>query len=234
MKKHLALAGIVALMAACSHEGKSPSSKGDWGTGLNTVERKYAKTAADTFGAAVSALKAYDLTVDRDRSDEMGGEVVGRRADGRKVTVKVDALDKNSSRATVRVEPGDANLAQMIHEKMADELGMGTAKSALFGRNTLDGYYDVGLQGALDAAERTAKKLGWTVVHKEVKDDVATLDARVEDSTPVSFKAEKVDDKRGKTKVTFVAGRGKTDMSKTLLSRMHDEFDRQTGGNHVH
>lgn len=234
MKRHLALAGIVALMAACSHEGNSPSSKKDWGTGLNTVERKYNKPATETYDAAVSALKAYDLTVDRDRHDEMGGEITGRRADGRKVNVKVDAIDKNNSRASVRVEPGDANLSQMIHEKMADKLGMGTAKSALLGGNTLDGYYDEDLKTAMEAAERTATKLGWTVVHKEFKDDEARVDARVEDSTPVSFKIERTNDKRGRTHVTFVAGRGKTDQSKTLLSRMHDEFDRQTGGDHVH
>jgi hypothetical protein len=234
MKKHLALAGIVALMAACSHEGSSPSSKSDWGTGLNTVERKYNKSAADTFDAAVSALKSYDLTVDRDRHDEMGGELTGRRADGKKVTVKVDAIDKKSSRASVRIEPGDANMAQMIHEKMADKLGMGTAKSALLGGNTLDGYYDVDVQGALDASERSATKMGWTVVHKELKDNQATLDARTEDSTPVRFKIEPTSDKRGRTLVTFIAGRGKTDQSKMLLSKMHEEFDRQTGGNHVH
>src|SRR5436189_6457086 len=119
MKKHLALAGILALLAACSHEGKSPSGKNDWGTGLNTVERKYNKPAADTYDAAVAAVKNFDLTVDRDRHDEMGGEIVGHRSDGRKVMVKVDALDKNNSRASVRIEPGDSRRAQMVHEKMA-------------------------------------------------------------------------------------------------------------------
>jgi hypothetical protein len=41
-----------------------PSSHSDWGTGLNTVERKYNKSAADTYDAAVTAVKAYDLTID--------------------------------------------------------------------------------------------------------------------------------------------------------------------------
>src|SRR6267143_1006013 len=104
MKKHLALAGILALLAACSHEGSSPSSKRDWGTGLNTVDRKYAKPAADTYDAAVAALKSFDLTVGRDRHDEFGGEVDGLRADGSKITVKVEAVGKGNSRASVRVE----------------------------------------------------------------------------------------------------------------------------------
>src|SRR5258706_6255318 len=136
MRRQLALAGILTLLAACAHEGKSPSSKRDWGSGLNTVERKYARPAADTFDAAVAALKSYDLTIDRDRHDEMGGELEARRADGHKAIIQVSALDKKSSRASVRIEPGDSHLAQMIHEKMADKLGMGGAKPALLGGNT--------------------------------------------------------------------------------------------------
>jgi hypothetical protein len=230
MKKHLALAGIVALLSACSHEGTSPSSKRDWGTGLNTVERKYNKPATDTYDAAVAALKSYDLKVDSDRHDEFGGEAVGHRADGRKVTVKIDAVDKNNSRASVRVEPGDSRLATMIHEKMADKLGMGTAKAAFLGGNSEDFPYDADLKEAVDAAERTAGSLGWTVTGKEIKDNWAQVDARADDSNPVRIKIERVNDREHPLKVTFIAGHGKTDESKTMLSKMHDEFDRQIGG----
>jgi len=230
MKNLVALAGILALLAACSHEGKSPSSHSDWGTGLNTVERKYNKSAADTYDAAVGAVKAYDLTVDRDRHDEMGGELAGHRADGKKVMVKVDALDKNNSRATVRVEPGDAHLAGLIHEKMADKLGLGTAKASLLGGNTATVHHDADLQTGVDAAERTAKALGYTVIGKEVKDDWGRVDARDQDSNPVEFKVERVNDKEGRLKTTFIAGHGKTDSSKTIVAKMREEFDRQMSG----
>ena len=43
MLKHLILAIPVTLMAACSHEGSSPSSQSDWGTGLNTINDKSAR-----------------------------------------------------------------------------------------------------------------------------------------------------------------------------------------------
>jgi hypothetical protein len=230
MKKHVALAGILAILAACSHEGNSPSSKKDWGTGLNTVERKYNKPAADTYDAAVSALKGYDLKVDTDRHDEFGGQLVGHRADGRKVTVNVTAIDPNNSRAAVRVEPGDTHLSQMIHEKMADKLGMGTAKSALLGGNTEDFPYDADLASGVQAAERAAETLGYTVTAKDVKADWATIDARADDSTPVRIKVERVKKGEFPLKVTFVAGHGKTDGSKALIAKMHDEFDRQIGG----
>jgi hypothetical protein len=230
MKHHLAFAGLLALLAACSHEGSSPSSKSDWGTGLNTVERKYAKTAPQVHDAAVAALKKMDVNLKKDRHDEMGSEIVAERADKSKVFVNVGALDDKSSRASVRVEPGDARMASLVHEKMAEELGIGTAKGALLGGNTDERTYDAGLQACVDAAERTGKALGWTVSGKEIHDKWAQVDGRTNDSTPVRFRMERVDDNVERSKVKFTAGAGKTDDSKTLLSRMREEFDRQIAG----
>jgi Protein of unknown function (DUF3568) len=230
MKHHLAFAGLLALLAACSHEGSSPSSTSDWGTGLNTVERKYAKTAPQVHDAAVAALKDLGVKVTKDRHDEMGSEIVGERADKSKVMVNVGALDEKSSRATVRVEPGDARMASLVHEKMADELGLGGAKGALLGGNTEERTYDAGLQACADAAERTVKSLGWTAGGKQVHDKWAQVDARTNDSTPVRFRMDRADENVERSKVKFTAGTGKTDDSKTLLSRMREEFDRQIAG----
>jgi len=230
MRQLLALAGILAFLAACSSEGKSPSSKSDMGTGLNTIERKYSKPASDTYDAAVVAVKSFDLTIDSNRHDEMGGEVVGHRSDGRVVTVNVTAIDKNSSRAAVRVEPGDAKMAQMVQERMADKLGMGTAKPALMGGNSENFPYDADLKAGTDAAERAVQSLGWTVTGKEIKHDWARIDARDEHSNPVAFKIERVNDRTLPLKVTFTAGKGMTDDSTAMIAQMHDEFDRQSGG----
>jgi len=230
MKKHLALAGIVLLAAACSHEGSSPSSKGDLGTGLNTIERKYNRPAAETYDAARSAVKSFNLTIDRDRHDELGGELMARRADHQQVTLTVTAIDKNNSRATVRVEPGNSALATLIHEKISDKLGIGTAKAAFFGGNTAEFPYDADLQTGLDAALRTFEALRWSVIGKEVKDDWAQIDARAEDSNPARIKMERVNDPAFPLKVTFTGGHGNTDVSKSMIGLMHDEFDRQAGG----
>jgi hypothetical protein len=230
MKHHLAVAGLLALLAACSHEGSSPSSKSDLGTGLNTVERKYAKTAAQVHDAAVAALKKLDVKLTKDRHDEMGSEIVAERADKSKLMVNVRALDEKSSQAAVRVDPGDSRMATLVHEKIAEELGLGTAKGAMLGGNTEERTYDTGLQACADAAERTAKSLGWTAAGKEVHDKWAQVDARTNDSTPVRFRMDRADDSVERTKVKFTAGTGKTDDSKTLLSRMREEFDRQIAG----
>ena len=109
MKTQLSLAGILTLLAACAPQESVPSSRSDGGSGVNTVERLYGKTPAETYAAAVAAVRSFDLSLDRDWHDAMGGEVVGHRADGHCVTVKVDAIDSNNSRTSVRVEPGDSN-----------------------------------------------------------------------------------------------------------------------------
>jgi hypothetical protein len=228
MTRLIAVAGLAALMAACS-----ASKRSDLGTGLNTVDRNYNKPASETFDAAVSVLKSYDIRVDTNRHDNMGGELEGRRSNGEKVTVKVAAIDANNSKASVRVDPGDSNMSTMIHEKMADKLGMGTAKSALLGGNTYEGWYDLDVKDAVSVAEKTASNLGWTVVNKDVKGDATVFDARTKESVPVRIKVDPSDDRRGRTRVTFIAGHGKTEQSKTLLSKMHDEFDRHAGP-HVH
>jgi len=230
MKKHLALGGLVLLLAACSREGGSPSSKSDWGTGLNTIERNYNKPASETYDAALSSLKSFELTINRDRHDEMGGDAVALRGDGRKVTVNVTAVDKNNCKASVRVDPGDSTLATMIHEKIAEKLGMAAAKAAFFGGNTEDFPYDADLVTGTDAAERTVKALGWNLTGKEIKDSEAWIDARAEDSNPVRIRIERMNDRAFPLKATFIAGHGNTAVSKTLIDRMHDEFDRQLGG----
>lgn len=230
MNTKLSLAGILTLLAACSHEGSSPSSRSDGGSGVNTVERMYGKTPSESYAAAIAAVRGFDLSLDRDWHDAMGGEVVGHRADGHNVTVKIDAIDSNNSRVSVRVEPGDSNMAQMIHEKITDKLGMGVAREAFLSTNSESVVYDADLQTSLNAAERSAKALGWTVTAKELHDAWAQLDARAADSNPARFRITRVDDGAGKTRITFIAGNGKTDTSQTMIARMREDLDRQLAG----
>jgi len=142
----------------------------------------------------------------------------------------VSALDAKSSRAKVRVDPGDSRLATLVHEKIAEKLGMGTAKAALLGGNSDTFPYEGDLQDAVTAAERAAKDLDYTVTGKEIKDDWAQVDARAQDSNPVRFKIERQKNGEFPLKVTFTAGHGKTDTSKTMVVQMHDAFDREMGG----
>jgi hypothetical protein len=210
-------------LAACGGSDKSSAGKqSDLGTGINTVDRQYAKSASDTWDAAAAAMKSYDLTVDSDRHDAMGGELHGRRANGEKVTVRVRSLDDKSSDVTVRVDPGNRNMAEMIHEKIADKLGLKEAKAAWFGGNSAEGTYPQSLDVCVKAAEDAAKRLNLTVTNREVKDGTATVDARESNSNPVQFKLKKVTEG---TKVTFIAGKEKSDGNRDLSNRMKTEFE---------
>ena len=75
-----------------------------------------------------ASLRSYDLKVESDLHDDLGGEIVARRADGAKVTAKITARDEASSEVSIRVSPGNRNLAEMIHARIAEKVGALDAK----------------------------------------------------------------------------------------------------------
>jgi hypothetical protein len=221
----LAALGLLFSLAACKTDDRSSATRqSDLGTGLNTVDRNYAKGPEDVWEAASATAKSMGLTIDRDRHDALGGEIAARRGDGQKVNILVKGMDAKNSSVSVRVEPGNVNMAEMVHEKIAEKLGMGQAKGALLGGNMIEGTYGASLASCLSASEQASRKLNYTVIQKEIHDTWAQLDARMPDSNPVRFRFDRSDDK---TKATFIAGRGKTDDSKTVLQRMKEEFENQ-------
>lgn len=119
------LALLLLLVGSCDRarppQVAPPTS--DLGTGLNTVDRKYARPAADVFKAASMALKALELKIESEKADALGGEITARRATDDKVAVTVKSIDSTMTSVSVRVAPGDRNMANSIHAKIAAELG---------------------------------------------------------------------------------------------------------------
>jgi len=224
-------ASLIALPGAGSSSEKGPTvDDQDQGKGTNTVERRDGKPAAAVWDAAVSALKRYDLRADSDRHDDVGGELIARRADGHRVTARVAALDPKSSQVSIRVEPGNRGMAQRLHERLAEKLGLGVAKPALLGGNSVDGSYAADFSAAISAAEGSCQALHYTVTAKELRDNRAHVDARAEDSTPLPFEMSPSGKSDLPTRDQFIAGNGKTDAGKTLASRTKVECDRQCAG----
>lgn len=219
----IGMAALVLALAACSSSDKASSTKqSDLGTGINTIDRQYGRSAADAWDAAVAAVKTYDITVESDAHDAMGGELRAHRGSGEKVVVRVKSLDEKNSNVSVRVEPGNRNMAEMIHEKIAEKLGMKEAKSTFFGGNTLEGTFTSNLDACVSAAECAARNLNLTVTNRERNPSTAVIDARDSNSNPVQFKMRKVDEG---TKITFIAGREKTDATQAFVARMKQEFE---------
>ena len=127
MKTLIALLTALAAvtLAGCdkSEQAKLAPKKTDFGTGLNAVEKMYDATPTRLFEVVTASLQSYDLTVESDKHDDLGGEIVARRADGSKVTAKVTARDEASSEVSIRVAPGNKNLAEMIHTRIAEKVG---------------------------------------------------------------------------------------------------------------
>lgn len=228
--KALSLLAVLALsLAACSNND-SPSdsamNRGDLGTGVNTVSRKYPKPASEMWDAAVSATKSFDLTIDSDRHDKMGGEVLAHRASGERVSVKVRSLDQANSEVAVRVEPGNKNMANLIQQKIAEKAGTApTSKGASSGDYSVDSLYTADLNRCTAAAEAACRRSNLDVTKKEIREQTAVVDAREGTSAPVRIQLDRSGD--GLTRVTFIALDFEGSDSKVLASRLKAEFDRQ-------
>jgi hypothetical protein len=109
------------------HKELAPKTT-DYGTGLNAVERTYARPAKDLVDVVAACLKSFELHMESDTHDELGGSIVALRADGHKVTAKISSVDRDHSQISIRVAPGNRNLADLIHERIAERLSASPTK----------------------------------------------------------------------------------------------------------
>jgi hypothetical protein len=215
LKLTLTLGALAAALTACRDR--------DLGTGVNTLDREYDKPAAETLKAAVKSVEAAGLKVESQPADQFGGDLVARRAKGDEVRVKVKSLDDHRSLVTVRVEPGDRDLAKLIHERIADHVGLGQAKAGVFGGNSLEGEYFSDPTSCLKTAKRVFEVLQVEPVSEESHATWSRIDGRLKGSTPVRMRMERSD--TGKTRVEFIAGNDKNEDNKAFVWRMKEEFE---------
>ncbi len=221
MRNALFPAALAALIAVgCAENDRS----NDLGTGLNTVARDYMRSAPVTYEAAQEALERSGLTIVSSRADTLGGEIVARRAVDSEIRVETRSLGETNCRVTIRVEPGDAALANLLHERTANELGMGEATGGVFGGNSLCDCYPVTLSEALKKAQEALNACDLQITNEEVHAIWADLDAREKNSNPVRIHIELEDD--GCTTVYFYAGSSKSDDNSALAGRMKEAFEK--------
>ena len=119
------LAAALAAALGCDRTSEpkiSAPKTTDLGTGLNTVEKTYPRPSRELIDVVTAAIRSFELTIDSDRHDDLGGEIVARRADGHKVTAKITARTENETEVSIRVAPGNKNLAEMIHERIQEKV----------------------------------------------------------------------------------------------------------------
>jgi hypothetical protein len=213
------LALITMPMVACQSN--------DLGTGVNTVERDYAKPVVDVSQAALQSAQSADLKVLRNQHDQLGSELVASRGDGKEVHILVKGISDKSSHVSVRVEPGDRDLATLMHERIAGNLGLGAATSGWWsGGNSLVAIYAADLAACMISARRAIASLGPNSKSEEVHATWCHIDGRLQDATPIRIKLEKLEDQ--KTRATFISGSSKSDDNKAFAQKMKDAFETTT------
>jgi uncharacterized protein DUF3568 len=195
----------------------------DLGSGANNVDRDYSKPAADVWTAAVKAVESVGLKIVSDKHDSMGGELLAQRGTGATVRVNVKSIDEKTSRATVRVDPGDRDLANLIQERITEKAGMGSAKAGLFGGNSVNGTYTADLPTCMAGARRVFSALNVSTTDEESHATWARLDGRMTESAPVRIRMDRVNDSN--TKVSFIVGASKTDDNAAFAQKMKDTFE---------
>jgi len=217
MNKLMAVATLAALsLASCAGN--------DLGSGANTIAREYAKPASEIWSASLRSTEEANLTLRSERHDKMGGEIVACRANGDEVLIDVISLTENTSRVSVRVGPGDRNLANVLQERIAEKAGLGAAKTGPFGGNSVQATYGADVPAAVASARRALSALGVNSTAEELHAASATLDGRLKDSTPVRIRLEKSEELQ--TRVTFIAGNEKNDDNRHFAQKMKEEFER--------
>lgn len=218
---------VITATLALAIAGLGACKGNDLGTGANTVDREYSKPAADVYKAAQKSAEATEFKMQSDRHDELGGELVALRGDGKEVRVFVESLNEKSASVSVRVEPGDRVLANMIHERIAGNLGMGTATTGWwFGGNSIVATYPADLPTCTTSARRTIESLTESPKEEEIHATWCHVDGRQKDSTPVRIRMEKLE--ANQTRVHFIVGSSKSDDNQAFAQKMKEEFETTT------
>jgi hypothetical protein len=206
----LAWAALFLFLAGCHQH--------DLGTGANTVEREYARSADKIWSATVESAKEAGLDIVSERNDGLGGTLLARRATGEDVRVVVTPLNDARSKASVRVGPGDLTLAKLLHERIAENAGLGEARGGFFGGDSEEGFYAADVATCGSAARRTM----YALKHEIVREATGRIDARGSGSTPLGIEWVAI---KGRTRVTFFAGESKSDEHRAMARRMKLEFE---------
>ena len=225
MNKFLICTLSLPAFLACSGTDRRGDEVQGRDDGPRVVERTIARPADTVCAAALSVARDLSLTLDDDRHDRMGGDLIARRANGDRLTIEVRGLDDHQSRVVVRVDPNNGDLANIFHAKLLHELGMDSAKSALLGGNTAEGSYACDLGRGAAAAEEVLRVMGFERTRKDLRETKAVVDGRRPDSVPVRISLFREDAE--KTKVRFIVGASSTPGAGTTAQKMKLEFERR-------
>lgn len=208
----------IALPAAtaCQAPGQGPAA---------TVERAYMIPMDRVWDRGLACLKEAEFRVEGERRDGLIGEITARRSGGDRVRIVMKNIDEKHTLVLVRVDQGDSGLAGLLHERLAQNLGLGEAMGEWFGGISIEAEYEGTLDKCVAASRRAMRFLDLVLTGGDLRGDEARIEARTDLSNPLGIKIV-APKSGGKTLVTFLAGTEKNDENRALTRKLKDEFER--------
>lgn len=113
------------VFAGCRGDGEGLLGNGsDSALESNAVSRKYSRPAPEVWQAIADSMTDLELKIEKDKHDALGGELTARRANKDKIVVSAKSLDVNNTQVHIAVAPGDRRLADLVHERIGQKLGV--------------------------------------------------------------------------------------------------------------
>jgi hypothetical protein len=111
-----ALAGCRALTNGSAEAAGAKYRMGSLSATIDAPTRK-------TFEAATEVIEDLELRVDKAESSDVDAEIIAHSARDKKITLRVEALDEDSSEISIRVGSlGDEDISIRIYRRILEEL----------------------------------------------------------------------------------------------------------------
>jgi hypothetical protein len=214
---HLILPVTLPAAAACQTSGPAMSS--------HIVDRAYMIPLNKVWESGLACLLEAGFRVQDHKRDALGGEIVARRNQEDRVRVLMRNIDEKHTRVIVQVERGDTALAGILHERLAQHLGLGEGMGEWFGGISIEAEYEANRDGCVAAARNALRSMDLVLTGGEIKADEARIEARTDLSIPIGIKIV-MSKEGGKALVTFLVGTEKGEVNAALARKLKDEFER--------
>lgn len=217
-----ATAATVALLAAC----KSQPFK-DVGAAGGAASKTYAMDVERVWQSLQSVMRDLSLDIVEQEHDALGGSMKAQRATGENVHVRVRSMAPQSTSVDVMVEPGEAVMAQMIQDRVAQKLGADQPSTGVTVGSMVEGAYPDTLDKCAAAAEQALRALNLPTDAQERYDIWIAYRSRHLDTIPVGIKLVRTP--KNETQAQFSVGTSASDDNRILAERLKKEFEAALG-----
>jgi hypothetical protein len=163
--------------------------------------------------ALLATARRAEWTIERQWSDDVGGEMIARRSNGEAIRITAQSLD--AARTEITLQGVEPVLAQVIQDHIADVFYRGY---------TAEEVYPTDLGTCVTAARRAFAVLHLSVASETIGPTEAEFEAGVWEGVP--FHLRMIREGPFTTRVWFLAGHSKTPATERSLIQLKTTFRR--------